>query len=50
VTVLEAFIVPYKETFYAEPARARLDELNKQRLTLSIPSKKQSLRNLPPQT
>jgi hypothetical protein len=29
ITLLEAFIVRYKDTFFARPARARVDELKK---------------------
>jgi uncharacterized caspase-like protein len=36
--VLEAFIARFKETFYADLARARLDELRKQRVAAATPT------------
>jgi formylglycine-generating enzyme required for sulfatase activity len=35
--VLEAFIVRYKDTFYAEIARARIEELKKQQVAVTVP-------------
>lgn len=37
VTALEAFIARYKDTFYAELARARIEELNKQKVAIAPP-------------
>ena len=39
VVVLEAFIVRYRETFYADLARARIEELKKQEVAMVVPSK-----------
>ena len=37
VAVLEAFITRYKDTFFADLARARLDELKKQQVAIATP-------------
>jgi uncharacterized caspase-like protein len=39
VTVLEAFVVRYKDTFYAELARVRIDELKKQQAAIAKEAK-----------
>jgi formylglycine-generating enzyme required for sulfatase activity len=39
VIVLEAFIARYKDTFYAEMARARIDDLKRQQLAVVVPPK-----------
>jgi len=39
IAVLEAFIARYKDTFYAELARARIDELKKQQMAVVAPPK-----------
>ena len=39
--VLEAFIVRYKDTFYAELARARIDDLKKQQVASPPPKREQ---------
>jgi formylglycine-generating enzyme required for sulfatase activity len=39
--VLEAFIVRYKDTFYAELARARIDDLKKQQVASPAPKREQ---------
>src|SRR5215471_13090733 len=37
IAVLEAFIARYKDTFFAELARARVDELKKQQMAVAAP-------------
>jgi formylglycine-generating enzyme required for sulfatase activity len=37
--VLDAFIARYKDTFFAELARARIDELKKQQMAVMVPPK-----------
>jgi hypothetical protein len=39
VAVLEVFIAPYNDTFYAEMARARIDELKRQQVADIVPPK-----------
>jgi branched-chain amino acid transport system substrate-binding protein len=39
IAVLEAFIARYKDTFFAELARARVDELKKQQMAAVVPPK-----------
>jgi formylglycine-generating enzyme required for sulfatase activity len=41
IAVLEAFIVRYKDTFYAELARARIDDLKKQQVASPPPKREQ---------
>jgi uncharacterized caspase-like protein len=37
IAILEAFIARYKDTFFAELARARIDELKKQQMAVAAP-------------
>jgi hypothetical protein len=39
IAVLEAFITRYKDTFYAELALARVEELKKQQVAIAVPPK-----------
>jgi formylglycine-generating enzyme required for sulfatase activity/uncharacterized caspase-like protein len=39
ITVLEAFIARYKDTFYAELARAQLDKLKEKQVAVAVPPK-----------
>jgi len=39
VAILEVFIVRYKDTFYAELARGRIDDLKKQQVAVAVPPK-----------
>ena len=39
IAVLEAFIARFKETFYADMARARVEELKKQQVAVAVPPK-----------
>ena len=44
VAVLEAFIARYKDTFYADLARARIEELTRQPVAMAIPPKTTAVR------
>ena len=37
IAVLEAYILRYKDTFYAEMAQARIEELKKQQIAVATP-------------